>query len=106
MSMAIITGASSGLGREYVRAVYRRHPEIDELVLIARRRERLEELGKEMDGRKVTVLALDVTRRESRAEIADFLKTNIDAKRWLKKLGFCFDNPKPANLKISENFEY
>ena len=33
-------------------------------------------------------------------------KTNIDAKRWLKKLGFCFDNPKPANLKISENFEF
>lgn len=89
MSMAIITGASSGLGREYVRAVYRRHPEIDELVLIARRRERLEELGKEMDGRKVTVLALDVTRRESRAEIADFLKErHADVRLLVNNAGF------------------
>ena len=29
MSMAIITGASSGLGREFVRAVREQRPEID-----------------------------------------------------------------------------
>lgn len=74
MSMAIITGASSGLGREYARAVCRMHPEIDELVLIARRRERLEALEKELTGRQITVLPLDLTDREARDRYAAFLK--------------------------------
>lgn len=37
MSVAIITGASSGLGREYVSAVIEKRPEIDEIWVIARR---------------------------------------------------------------------
>ena len=89
MSMAIITGASSGLGREYVRAVYRQHPEIEELVLIARRRERLEALAGELPGRRVTVLALDITRRESRAELAQFLKKRLaDVRLLINNAGF------------------
>lgn len=73
MSMAIITGASSGLGMDYALEVYRQHPEIEEIVLIARRRERLEALAEKLSGRRVTVLALDLTKRESREEIAAFL---------------------------------
>jgi len=89
MSMAIITGASSGLGKEYVKAVYRQHPEIEELVLIARRRERLEELGRELTGRRVTILALDLTRPESRAEIAAFLKKRLaDVRILINNAGF------------------
>lgn len=74
MSMAIITGASSGLGREYALAAFRSHPEIDEYLLIARRKDRLEELAKELPGKKVHVLPVDLTIPESRAEIAAFLK--------------------------------
>ena len=45
MNLAIITGASSGLGREYARIVAEKYPQLDEILLIARRRERLEELA-------------------------------------------------------------
>ena len=41
MSIAVITGASSGLGVCYIDAVTKLFPEIDELWLIARREERL-----------------------------------------------------------------
>ena len=31
---------------------------------------------------------------------------NFQAKTWLCKLGFRFDNPKPSNLIVEENFEF
>lgn len=74
MSMAIITGASSGLGREYALAVCASHPEIDEFVLIARRRDRMEALAGELTGKKVHILPLDLTLQESRAQIAAYLQ--------------------------------
>ena len=43
MNIAIITGASSGMGREFVTAIDRAFP-LDEIWVIARRAERLEEL--------------------------------------------------------------
>ncbi len=46
MKIAVITGASSGMGREFVSAIDRDF-ELDEIWVIARRRERLEELKKE-----------------------------------------------------------
>ena len=45
MNIAVITGASSGMGREFVYAVDREY-ELDELWVVARRKERLEELQK------------------------------------------------------------
>ena len=33
-------------------------------------------------------------------------KSNKQAKEWLLKLGFCFDNPKPNGLNVSEGFEF
>ena len=45
MSIAIITGASSGLGTCYVDAVTQMFPEVDELLLIARREERLRQVA-------------------------------------------------------------
>ena len=45
MKTAIITGASSGLGREIVRQLGEVFPEIGSCWLIARRRERLEEIA-------------------------------------------------------------
>ena len=46
MPLAIITGASSGIGREFARQLRRRG--VDRFWLIARRRERLEELSREL----------------------------------------------------------
>ena len=50
MSVAIITGASSGIGREFALQLYRAG-EASEFYLIARREERLLALAEELDGR-------------------------------------------------------
>ena len=33
-------------------------------------------------------------------------KSNHSAKKWLKKLGFCFDNPSPIGISIDDGFEF
>ncbi len=33
-------------------------------------------------------------------------KSNFEAKHWLKKLGFKFDNPKPEGMNIQDGFEF
>ena len=44
MKIAIITGASSGMGREFARQIEHLYKELDEIWVVARRRERLEQL--------------------------------------------------------------
>ena len=58
MLIAIITGASSGLGREYVHALDREG--LDEIWVIARRKERLQELA-EKTITPLRILACDLT---------------------------------------------
>jgi short-subunit dehydrogenase len=69
--VAIITGASAGLGAEYVRAATR-HFTLDEIWCVARRKEPMEKL--EVQGAKLIPLALDLSRREGIAAIAAKLK--------------------------------
>ena len=64
MGIAIVTGASSGLGREYALALKKLRPDIQEYWLIARRKERLEALGKAL-GLPYRALDMDLTQRES-----------------------------------------
>ena len=47
MKIAIVTGASSGMGREFVRQLGYFYKNLDEIWVIARRKERLEALAKE-----------------------------------------------------------
>jgi len=58
MNIAVITGASSGMGREFVYAVDREY-ELDELWVVARRKERLEDLQDKCRA-KVRPLAWDL----------------------------------------------
>ena len=60
MKTAIITGASSGLGREMARQIGDRFGGIREVWLIARREERLQELAEEMPV-PVRIFPLDLT---------------------------------------------
>ncbi len=63
MKTAIITGASSGLGREFALNLRSTHPEIEEIWLVARRQELLEELASQLST-KTRVLPLDITSDE------------------------------------------
>ncbi|HEY0627193.1 MAG TPA: SDR family oxidoreductase [Allosphingosinicella sp.] len=63
--MTLITGASAGLGAEFARQCATRG---DELVLVARRRERLDALAAELGG-KVHVIASDLSKAEAAAEL-------------------------------------
>ena len=74
MKIAVITGASSGMGREFVIQLDRQQ-EFDEIWVIARRRDRLEELQKDVRS-KIRPIPLDLTKEESIAEYQKTLSYN------------------------------
>lgn len=68
--LALITGASSGIGRDMARILSKMGYE---LILVARRKERLEELKKEL-GTPVQVIALDLKVRSNCYKLYDKVK--------------------------------
>jgi short-subunit dehydrogenase len=72
---ALVTGASAGIGREIARVLAGK---VGALVLVARRRERLEELARELGGRhpslRVVVRDVDLTDRRAAAAMVDGLE--------------------------------
>lgn len=88
MKIAVITGASSGMGREAAVQIGNRLAGIEEIWLLARRRERLEEL----DGRlpaKIRCFAIDVTCEKDRKKLKDALDTEKpDVKILVNAAGF------------------
>lgn len=72
MNIAVITGASSGLGREFVKEVNRRYPALDEIWIIARREQKLFELKVAL-GDKIRVFALDITDMGAVKQYAEML---------------------------------
>lgn len=72
MNTAIITGASSGIGREFVKQL-ENDSSIDEIWVIARREQRLNELKNE-SCKPIYVLPLDLTDPGSLSRYADELK--------------------------------
>ena len=59
-NIAVVTGASSGVGREFVRQIEQVFPEIECYWLIARRGDRLEEMAKTLTGKTVVCFPLDL----------------------------------------------
>ena len=72
MKIAVITGASSGMGREFVFQLDACH-NFDEIWVIARRLDRLEEL-KGKTRAQIRPLSLDLTKKESIEEYGKMLK--------------------------------
>ena len=75
MSIAILTGASAGLGKSFFRSLQTRHPDLTGIWLIARRRERLEEMAKECPI-PVTVLPMDLTDAACYDELGEKLRAD------------------------------
>ena len=61
MKTAIITGASAGLGREYVAHTVKMFPSLECIWLIARRAEVLEQIAAEYPDKSFKILPLDLT---------------------------------------------
>ena len=72
MKIAVITGASSGMGKEFVFAIDKEF-ELDEIWVIARREDKLKELGEKCRV-KVRPVALDLSDRESFAAYKGLLE--------------------------------
>ena len=72
MKIAVVTGASSGMGREFVKQLAARET-LDEIWVIARREERLKALAAEVPV-QLRLLALDLTIDESFASYAALLQ--------------------------------
>lgn len=74
MKIAVITGASSGMGREAAYQLANTFPGIEELWLIARRKERLLALQGAFPAR-IRCFGLDVTKEEDRKLLLEALET-------------------------------
>ena len=88
MRIAIITGASSGLGAEYARQLYSAEKEyLDEIWMIARREEKMKEVCLDIKGdddRKIfRVIPLDLTKNESIEKLAGMLEEKKPEIEWL-----------------------
>lgn len=76
MSVAVVTGSSSGLGREYVDVVVNEFPEIDEIWMVARRLERLNEIAEQYPQKKCKAIGLDLSKDESYETLGKILEEN------------------------------
>jgi short-subunit dehydrogenase len=74
LDIAIVTGASSGLGGEYVRQLDKKE-KYDEIWIIARRKDKLDELASQI-GTKTRVLPYDLTDKQSLLKIAELLEAD------------------------------
>ena len=89
MNIAIITGASSGLGAQYTKTVIELYPHLDEIWLIARRKERLEKFSEENKQITIRPVALDLSQNSSYDELEQLLvKEKPNIKILINNAGF------------------
>lgn len=88
MKIALVTGASSGLGKETIIQIADRFSGIDEIWAIARRRDRLVELRRQLPV-PLRIFALDLTEKAAMAELERSLaKENPDVKIMVNAAGY------------------
>ncbi len=77
MITAVITGASSGLGKEYINAIIAQYPTVDAFWLIARRKDLLREIAEEHPDKTIAAISLDLSKEESLKIFEQLLKENM-----------------------------
>ena len=89
MNIAVITGASSGLGIEYLKHICERYPNIQEYWIVARRKDRLEKIANTYPDKKIIPITLDLTDNESYARFDELLmKNNAEIKIFVNNAGY------------------
>lgn len=88
MKIAVITGASSGLGEQFALQLDLIRNEIEEIWLIARREDRLNALAEKLK-KKTRVLPLDITNPDDIEKLSSELtQQNADVKLLINNAGF------------------
>lgn len=82
MKIAIVTGASSGMGREFVIQIADRFNGIEEIWAIARRQELMEELAS-MVPVKLRTFSLDLTNEHQLKQLEETLREEKPEVKWL-----------------------
>ena len=105
MNIAIITGASAGMGRHFALQLEGR-PDIDEIWLLARRKERLEELASELTQARGRVFSVDLCDPEALVAFFNTLEQERPNISWLinnagfGKIGRFDQIPLHSNLQM------
>ena len=76
MNIAVITGASSGLGIEYLKTICERYSDIQQYWIVARRKERLLEIVNTYPDKNIVPVCLDLQDYDSYKEFEELLKKN------------------------------
>ena len=74
MKIAVVTGASSGIGKEFVKQIANRYRTLDEIWVLARRTERLLELAEEIKSVKIRCFSCDLTDKRRFVKYKNALK--------------------------------
>ena len=99
VASAVITGASSGLGKEYFNLAANNFEDIDEIWIISRSKEKLDALAQSIDNEKKRVIAvyLDLSKDESYEKLGRIFEMHKPDIRLL------INNAGAGNLKSFEN---
>lgn len=88
MKIAVITGASSGIGIEFTKHTLNLYPELDEIWIIARRADRLAEVKNTL-GDKIRTINFDITDTDAINGYSELLKAkNAEVKLLINNAGF------------------
>lgn len=87
--IAFITGASSGIGREFVLQIANSYASLDEIWVLARREAALEELEKELPGKRLRLFLLDLSKKTDLEKLEKAFKAEKPCVRILVNSAGC-----------------